>query len=66
MDGTYFTHEVYVITSASVSGSQTSFVITCTAADSQRADAPSSPAVMTLTCNSGNGYVATFAGVGGE
>jgi type II secretory pathway pseudopilin PulG len=66
LDGTYFTREVYVITSASVSGGQTSFVITCTAADSARADAPTSPAVMTLTCNADNGYVATFAGSGGE
>jgi prepilin-type N-terminal cleavage/methylation domain-containing protein len=66
LDGTYFSHETYAITSASASNAQTSFVITCTAANSTRADAPSSPAVMTLTCNSGNGYQATFAGLGGE
>ena len=66
LDGTYFTHEAYAITSASASGGLTSFVITCTAADSKRADVPSSPAVMTITCNSGNGYQATFAGLGGE
>lgn len=66
LDGTYFTHETYVITSASASGGQTDFVITCTAANSTRADAPSSPAVLTLTCNAANDYQATFAGSGGE
>jgi len=66
LDGTYFSHEAYAITSASASNGRTSFVITCTAANSTRADAPSSPAVITLTCNSGNGYLATFAGTGGE
>jgi type II secretory pathway pseudopilin PulG len=66
LDGTYFTHEAYVITSASASGGQTDFVITCTAANSARADVPSSPAVMTLTCNAANAYQATFAGIGGE
>lgn len=66
LDGTYFSHAAYAITSASASNGQASFVITCTAADSTRADAPTSPAAMTLTCNSGNGYVATFAGLGGE
>jgi type II secretory pathway pseudopilin PulG len=66
LDGTYFSHGAYAITSASASSGQTSFVITCTAADSTRADAPSSPAIVTLTCNSGNGYLATFAGIGGE
>jgi prepilin-type N-terminal cleavage/methylation domain-containing protein len=62
LDGTYFSHEAYAITSASASDGRTSFVITCTAADSTRAGAPTSPASMTLTCNSGNGYLATFAG----
>jgi type IV pilus assembly protein PilA len=66
LDGTYFSHDAYAITSASASNGLTSFVITCTAADSARPDVPSSPAVMTLTCNSGNSYQATFAGIGGE
>jgi type II secretory pathway pseudopilin PulG len=66
LDGTYFSHGAYAITSASAADGQTSFVITCTAADSTRADAPTSPAVMTLTCSSGNGFTATFAGTGGE
>ncbi len=65
LDGTYFSHEAYAITSASASDDRTSFVITCTAADSTRADAPTSPTGMTLTCNSKNGYQATFADVGG-
>jgi len=66
LDGTYFSHGAYAIASASAFNGQTSFVITCTAANSTRPDAPSSPAVMTLTCNSGNGYQPTFAGIGGE
>jgi len=66
LDGTYFSHEAYAITSASAASGQTSFVITCAAADSTRANVPTSPVVMTLTCNSGNGYTATFAGLGGE
>jgi type IV pilus assembly protein PilA len=66
LDGTYFSHGAYAITSASAANGQTSFVITCTAADSTRADAPASPTSMTLTCNSGNGYTATFANLGGE
>ena len=61
LDGTFFTHDAYEITSASASSGQVSYVITCTAADSTRTDAPSSPASMTLTCNSANSYVATFA-----
>ncbi len=65
LDGTYFSHGAYAITSASASNGQTSFVITCTAADSTRAGAPSSPAGMTLTCNSANGYVPTFATIQG-
>jgi prepilin-type N-terminal cleavage/methylation domain-containing protein len=66
LDGTYFSHGAYAITSASASNGQTSFVITCKVADSTRADVPTSPAGMTLTCNSGNGYTATFANLGGE
>ena len=61
LDGTYFTHQAYAITSASASGSQVSFVITCTAASSTRSGKPATPAVMTLTCNAANSYVATFA-----
>lgn len=65
LDGTYFSHEAYAITSASATGGQVSYVITCTAADSTRDGAPTSPPVMTLTCNSGNSYTATFAQNGG-
>ena len=61
LDGTYFTHQAYAITSASASGSQVSFVITCTAASSTRTSKPTTPAVLTLTCNAANSYVATFA-----
>ncbi len=66
LDGTYFTHDAYKITSASASSGQVAFVITCTAADSTRSDKPSSPAGMTLTSSSGNKYVATFAEVKGK
>ena len=61
LDGTYFTHEAYAITSASASSGQISFVITCTAGSSTRSDKPSSPAKMTLTSSKENDYVATFA-----
>jgi len=61
LDGTYFTHECYAITSVSAANGQIGFVITCTAANSQRSGAPSSPPVMTLTCTAENGYAATFA-----
>ncbi len=60
LDGTYFSHEAYAITSASASNGQVSFVITCTAASSTRSNKPTTPASMTLTCNSANNYVATF------
>lgn len=66
LDGTYFTHEAYAITSASASSSRVSFVINCTAADSTRTDKPSSPAGMTLTSSTANSYVATFAQVSGD
>lgn len=66
LDGTYFTHDAYAITSASAGDGRVSFVITCTASDSTRSDKPTSPAGMTLTCNSGNSYVATFAEVGAD
>lgn len=61
LDGTYFTHQAYAITSASASNGQVSYVITCTANSSTRSGKPSSPAVMTLTSSAANGYVATFA-----
>ena len=61
LDGTYFTHQAYAITSAAASNSQVSFVITCTAASSTRSSKPTTPAVMTLTASSSNNYVATFA-----
>lgn len=61
LDGTYFSHQAYAITSASASSGQVSFVITCTAASSTRSGKPSSPATMTLTSSAGNSYVATFA-----
>jgi type IV pilus assembly protein PilA len=66
LDGTYFTHDAYAITSAAASNSQVSFVITCTAASSTRANKPAAPAAMTLTSSAANNYVATFAeGTGG-
>ncbi len=61
LDGTYFTHQAYDITSASASSGQVAFVITCTAGSSTRSGKPATPASMTLTCNSTNNYVATFA-----
>ncbi len=61
LDGTYFTHDAYAITSASASSGQVSFVITCTAASSARSGKPATPASMTLTCSAANSYVATFA-----
>lgn len=61
LDGTYFSHEAYAITSASAANGQVSFVITCTAASSTRSGKPTSPATMTLTSNAANSYVATFA-----
>lgn len=61
LDGTYFTHDAYAITSASNAGGQISFVITCTAASSTRSSKPTAPAVITLTSNAANNYAATFA-----
>lgn len=61
LDGTYFSHDAYAITSASANGGQVSFVITCTAGSSTRSGKPSAPPSMTLTCNAANNYVATFA-----
>ena len=61
LDGTYFTHDAYAITSASAASGQVAFVITCTAADSTRSGKPAAPASMTLTSSAANNYVATFA-----
>jgi type IV pilus assembly protein PilA len=61
LDGTYFSHEAYAISSASASNGQITFVITCTAASSTRGGKPGNPASMTLTSNAANSYVATFA-----
>ena len=61
LDGTYFSNESYALTSASASGGQVSFVITVTAGDSTRSSAPTTPAVVTLTCNAANSYVATWS-----
>jgi len=61
LDGTYFSHEAYAITSASAANGQVSFVITCTAASSTRSGKPTNPAVTTLTSNAANSYMATFA-----
>ena len=61
LDGTYFSHEAYGITSASAANGQVSFVITCTAANSTRSGKPTYPAVMTLTSNAANSYMASFA-----
>jgi len=61
LDGTYFSHQSYAITSASATGGRISFVITCTAASSTRTGKPAAPAVVTLTSNAANSYVATFA-----
>lgn len=61
LDGTYFTHQAYALTSASASGGLISYVITCTAGNSTRSGKPAMPAVMTLTSNAANSYVATFA-----
>ena len=43
LDGTYFSHEAYAITSASAANGQVSFVITCTAASSTRSGKPTNP-----------------------
>ena len=61
LDGTHFSHDAYVITSASASGRRVSFTITCTAADSTRPGAPTKPAVMTLACDLANSYTPTFS-----
>ena len=66
LDGTYFSHEAYAITSASAVSGRVSFVITCTAARSTRSQKPAMPATMTLTSSAANNYVATFAESGGS
>lgn len=61
LDGTYFTPACYTIDSATLgTDGRLSFKITCTAS-SGKAGAPKKPASMTLTCNTANNYVATFA-----
>ncbi len=61
LDGTYFSHEAYAISSASATAGQITFVITCTATNSSRSGKPKILASMTLTSNAANHYVATFA-----
>jgi prepilin-type N-terminal cleavage/methylation domain-containing protein len=61
LDGTYFSHEAYAIASACAADGRVSFVITCTAANSTRSGKPANPAVMTLTSNAANSFMATFA-----
>ena len=61
LDGTYFSSAAYTITSASSSSGRVSFVITVVAGDSTRSGAPSTPDTVTLTCNAGNSYVATWS-----
>jgi len=53
LDGTYFTSAAYAITSASATNGVLSFVITCTAANSTRANKPTAPATVTLTVVAG-------------
>ena len=53
LDGTYFTHEAYAITSASAANGVLSAVVTATAVNSTRATKPSAPASMTLTVTAG-------------
>jgi len=53
LDGTYFTHEAYAITSASASGGVLNAVVTVTAGSSTRTDKPTTPATRTLTVASG-------------
>ncbi len=61
LDGPYFSHQAYAITSASVANGQLAFEITCKTAHSTRSGKPCNPTQMTLTSNAGNRYVATFA-----
>jgi type II secretory pathway pseudopilin PulG len=60
LDGTYFSHQAYAITSASASDGRVSFVITCRAVANVRRGKPLSPAAMTLTCGPATNYVPTF------
>ncbi len=66
LDGTYFTHECYEISSASAVDGRVSFVITCRAAHSRRGETPTNPPVMTLTCTAETGYLTTFGGGTGD
>jgi len=50
LDGTYFTNAAYVVSGVSCNAAgQVAFTITVTAADSTRADKPTTPATMTLS-----------------
>jgi type II secretory pathway pseudopilin PulG len=60
LDGPYFSHQAYAITSASVVNGQVTFEITCTAARSTRNGKPCNPARMTLKADAENRYVAKF------
>ncbi|MGE5296283.1 MAG: type II secretion system protein [Solirubrobacterales bacterium] len=61
LDGAYFSHQAYAITSACAVDGRVAFEITCTAAKSVRGGKPCSPARMTLTSNATNNYGTTFA-----
>ena len=57
LDGTYFTHDAYTMTAITAANGVLNATITATAANSKRANAPTSPATMVLTIASG---VSTF------
>jgi len=61
LDGTYFTHEAFAVTSASAANGVLDCVITATAANSTRATAPTAPATMTLTVTAGEAVFSTSA-----
>jgi hypothetical protein len=57
LDGTYFTHDCYAITSATATNGVLTAQIDCDATASTRANAPTAPSAMTLNIVAG---VATF------
>ena len=61
LDGTYFLQGSYTATAptGSCTGGQVTFVITVVTSVGQ-AGKPTTPSSMTLTCNAGNSYVATW------
>jgi prepilin-type N-terminal cleavage/methylation domain-containing protein len=61
LDGTYFTHDAYEITSATAANGVLTCVITTTAVDSTRATKPTSPASMTLTVTAGEAVFSSSA-----